>query len=387
MGSTAPSPLYPAYIERLDLSHAMGTAIFSIYAAGTLCALFLTARLAAHVSDLRRLIVPGLILIAVGAVIFASGDSLSALLVGRFLNGFGTGLVTGMATTALIDLAPDTGRRMAATVATLAFTAGGAGGPLASSAALAAGLAPTVTPFILIVAIALAAIAGLVTCAWPTATARARATQDEAARDEAARDEAAQAEGCARDTTQMPLFLLACLTVGTAWMSGSILMAIGADLGTDLFGLRSASIAGLIPVLFQLLAGTGQALWGRARPRNAIAAGLTGMVAAQVALVAAAPGAHGFAMLATVPLCGLFYGAAFVGALGLASTSVAADKRGRFISTFYVVGYLSNAIPTVLVGVLTDVAGLGPAFYVFSGVLMALAATGAGLALRLGRSA
>lgn len=360
LGSTAPSPLYPHYLETMHLEKVMGTAIFSIYAAGTLLALFVGGKLGPKVEDLRLIILPGLVVTALGAIMFAFAHSLPTLLVGRFLNGFGTGAITGMASSALFAIYPTEMRRVAAVTATLAFTGGATGGPILSSLAISMDLAPTVTPFIVIVILSALAFAGLCVCYWPP-----KETPDEAMQEQT------------RDSrVKMPLFVLACLGVCVAWMLGSILMALGTDLGLSVYVLPSAALAGLVPAVFQLFAGIGQFVWGKYPVERAIGVGLGGMVLAQVALILAEPSGLGFVMLGLMPICGFFYGAAFVGALGLANKAATPATREVYISRFYVAGYLSNSLPTVLVGYLSDLYGLKAAFFLFSLALIGLGIAG-----------
>lgn len=383
LGSTAPSPLYPLYVRQMQLSHAMGTAVFATYAFGTLFALALTARIGTRVRDLRQLIVPGLLVTAAGAALFAVAHDVVLLIIGRFFNGLGTGIVTGMASVALYDLAPPKGKALAAAVATLVFTGGAAGGPLLSSAALALDVAPTLIPFLIIVAIALIACAGLFKCQWPSRPARTPATKAaKESKESMDAGDAGEGVGASRGTS-WAFYGLACFAVAVAWMVGSTLMAIGADLGQTIFVLGDASLAGLIPALFQLFGGIGQAVCSKVHPVKAIGIGLAGMLLIQIAQVGAAWGVHGSIVLGLMSMDGFMYGVAFVGALGLASSAVAPDQRERLISGFYIVGYLANAIPSLLMGVLIDQTSLGTAYYVFSGVMVVLAACAVGLAGRL----
>src|SRR5690606_17955706 len=104
--------------------------------AGTLLALFLSAGLGASRIKPLHLLVPGLVITASGAFLFTASDSLSLLLSGRFLNGLGTGLIVGTATTALYQLAPAGRKARSAVLATLSLTGGAAMGPLMTSAFL-----------------------------------------------------------------------------------------------------------------------------------------------------------------------------------------------------------------------------------------------------------
>lgn len=377
LGSTAPSPLYPIYIAQLGLDASMATAIFAIYALGTLGALFLAPKLMMRLRDQRSLVISGLALTAAGAIVFAASHSVVMMLLGRLLCGAGTGFVTGMASAALFELAPARGKKLAATIATLAFTGGAAGGPLITSAALSADLAPLITPFVCIAVMALLSFLGLLVAKWPE-PGRTALVEDG---DTGPAPAAVPAGAGPALGPSVALFRLACLGVATAWMIGSILMAAGANLGLHLFDLHSASVAGLIPALFQLFAGIGQALFGRLHTLRAILLGVIGIVLVQVILLFASFGAHGAVLMAMMPIYGLFYGAAFVGALGLANIAAEPDQRGRYISGFYTVGYLSNAIPSLGFGILIDKLGMAAAFYALSAVLIALAIIAGAMAL------
>jgi len=361
LGSTAPSPLYPIYAEQFGLSHAMNTTVFAVYAIGTLVSLLLCGALAARVRDLRVILVPGLVITATGALVFAFARDLPMLLAGRALNGFGTGMITGVASAAIYGMAAPGHQRHAAALATLAFTAGAAGGPLLSAAALSLDMAPTFTPFIAIFAIALLTMAGLMT------------SGKLAARPSAKHEVAGQPGG---DGVVWTTFLLACLGVFSSWMLGSMLMALGADLAHEVYGMQSAAIAGMVAMLFQASGGMGQAAFGSLRPRLSIGIGLTGIALSQVGLVLAAISGMGMAMLALMVLCGLSYGATFVGSLSMASASSGDERRASLLSRFYICGYAANAGPPLVMGAFADRIGLRAAFFGFSAVLILLAAIG-----------
>lgn len=366
LGSTVPSPLYPVYIDAYGLKQSMATAIFAIYALGTLASLLLAPKALTLLPDARWIIIPGLLLTALGAMIFAISDSVHMLLLGRFLSGAGTGVIAGLASASLFELSPPEGRKVSAVVATVAFTGGAAAGPLLTSALLAVDFHPLVVPFLVIAGVAMLALAGLAFASWPDTCALQRSFKARTTEKHHQLTEIVQPSDM--------LFRLACLTVGVAWMLGSTLMALGASLSLQIYGVQSASLAGLVPSIFQLFAGLGQALWGRAPTLGAVLAGAIGLVFTQAALVAAAPGEHTDVLLALIPLCGFFYGAAFVGALALANASAPPHRRATFVARFYIVGYLSNALPTLGLGLLIDRIGLADAFVVFSAILVMLAA-------------
>lgn len=372
MASTTPSPLYPIYVSDWGLPQSAGTTIFATYGVGTLASLFLAGWLNGKITDRRQIILPALMATIIGALVFAFAGEVWQLLLGRFLSGVSTGLITSTASTALFDLESPEKRGRAATISTVAFTAGAASGPCLSSAALAADFAPLVSPFLVIAAVALVALVGLSLITWPKSKASTARSPDEI-------------QTSLSDRDRLIFLGLACLAVAVAWMLGSMLMATAVSLATDLFHLNVHALAGLLPALFQLFAGLGQVLAGRMKPLSAIVIGC-GCLAVFQGLTLAG-GLSGIAMVfvLSMPVCGLAYGAAFVGGASLVNRTAAQGNLARSISRFYVVGYLSNAIPTFAFGFLVDGLGLAAAFTIFSGVFVTLAVAGAAIAYHLHR--
>src|SRR6201981_637373 len=101
--STVPSPLYGLYRARDHFSLFMITVIFAVYAIGVIAALLL----AGHLSDLygrRRLLLPAVGITILSAVVFLASKSLTALLIGRLLNGISIGIIASTATAYLAEL-------------------------------------------------------------------------------------------------------------------------------------------------------------------------------------------------------------------------------------------------------------------------------------------
>lgn len=368
LSSTAPSPLYPIYVAQMGLSQLVGTAIFAIYAFGTLIALALSGRFGRSSFDPLRLLLPALIVTLCGSVIFALANGPAMLLVGRFLNGFGTGAITGTATAALYALDAFQGRRVAAIISTLSFTCGAALGPILSSSLIAMDIAPTVTPFFCIIVINLIAFAILILSPWPiTKTGLPDFSPAEATEN-------------APSSARPRLLLLACVTIAAAWTMGSVWMAVGTSFARNLFDLPSAALAGTVPAVFQLFAGIGQASFGQARTVFSIKLGCAGLIGVQAALIVLSFSPSVPLLFVMIALCGVFYGAAFVGATGLVHEAAPADQREIYVARYFMTGYLSNAASTLIIGATLDLFSFSGAFYVFSALLGVIAAYGVILA-------
>jgi MFS family permease len=371
--SSAPSPLYPIYIQQWGLADSAGTLIFAIYAAGTLLSLFMSSWLDSHAADRRQILLPALVLAVGGAIVFALAGNLWTLLIGRLLSGISTGLITSVASTALFELDDPQKRGRAAMVSTIAFTAGAALGPCLSSLALALDAAPLVSPFLCISAISLLAFAGLASAPWPS----------NAEPKEAVRAQDQDTDAFQNEALRSRQFILSCLSICIAWTLGSTLMAVGVTIGTDLFSVQSTALAGLLPAIFQLFAGISQYLSDRVKPVNAILSGALVIAIMQVLLAGSALLGLTWFLLIAIPICGMGYGANFVCGAALVNATATEETRTRRIGQFYVVGYLSMSFPILAIGRLIDVYGIGTAFYVFCAVECVLALLGVLLSLRI----
>ncbi|MGR3378961.1 MFS transporter [Salipiger abyssi] len=356
MGSTAASPLYGAYIAQFQTSDVTVMAIFTLYAVGILASLTISPLLDRHIRNQRYVLVPGLIITAVGLLVFGFAQNVGMLFAGRILNGAGAGMITGIASVRLYELAPEHRRARAATVSTLAFSLGAAIGPMLSAAALALDLAPTRLPFLIITLLCAVALAGVLLASWPRNVEPVGAVEVTEAGQEAHPLPAA-----------LPLryFVLACAGLGIGWYVASVLMGLGPHIGVTLYGLGSSGLAGTLPALFQLASGAGQIALGRAETVRGLMTGVIGMAVFVALLILGLPGGHGALLLGTMPVLGFFYGATFVGALGLANQASPAERRTEYIARFYIAGHVGGVTPTMGIGVLVDGVGLEPAVYLF----------------------
>ena len=139
--SAAASPLYPVYQVQFDFSAATLTAVFAVY----VLVLLVTLLLFGTVSDyLGRLpvILTALVFSVAGCAVFLAAHGVGALYLARSLQGIATGLASGPAGAALIELQPP-GSQRAPLVTSTFSTLGLALGALITSALVQYAPAPT----------------------------------------------------------------------------------------------------------------------------------------------------------------------------------------------------------------------------------------------------
>ena len=365
LGSTVPSPLYPHYQELWSLSSTFVTSIFSTYALGVLGSLLLLGRYADRIADRRVILLAGLTVIGAGALTFAFAPGPNWLLLGRLLAGMGTGVMVGAANAALLELDPKNDRQRAAVIGTLAFTAGGALGPVLSGLALQWNLWPTVLPFLMILLTAGIAFVGLLRSQW-TSRLPAASHEHELTGHVPARE--------LLKSLGFP-FLLAIGALVLSWSIASVFVATGSSVALHLAAITNPALTGLLVSLFQGLGSITQTLFRKVAFKQAIFAGVLTVAVGQVGFFAAATLHSPIVFLIATAFAGLGYGAAFVGTAGLINYIAPARSRVKVVSWFYMCGYIvGNALPAVAVGILADVFGLYTALGIFSGIMVAFAA-------------
>ncbi|WP_262113740.1 MFS transporter [Aeromonas sp. Marseille-Q5825] len=345
LNSSVPTPLYPHYQAALALSDLGLSLIYGGYAGGVLIALFGVGNLAGRVGDLRTLILPALLAVAGGALLFSLADSFWSLLLARVLAGIGTGALTGAANVALLRFGPKDGGKRAALSATLSFTAGLVLGPVFSGLALQLDFYPTTLPFLLILGMAGCAIAGLV-LSWPRG---ARMAAPLARGRAGAPWGGAQGHGAG--------FLLCALALFTAWAVAASLLAMGPKVVSQLLGMRDLGLFGYLIAAYLVFSGLCQ-LW--ARRLDARHTLQSGCLALALCVLLFAGAVHGLpAWLAGLGLlvAGYAQGAVFVGSATLINRIAPPASHARLVSLFYVIAYVANWVP-VLLGWVSDGAGL-----------------------------
>lgn len=162
-GTNLPTPLYRGYAERFGFSPLMVTVIFAAYIAALIPSLLIAGPLSDAVGR-RRVLIPAVVVAALGSLTFAFADGTGWLLAARILQGLAIGAASGSLTAALVELEPARNHRKAALVATAASIGGLGLGPLLAGALAQLAPAPFVLAFVVelvLLAPALGAIVAL----------------------------------------------------------------------------------------------------------------------------------------------------------------------------------------------------------------------------------
>ncbi|HGM5804266.1 TPA: MFS transporter [Serratia marcescens] len=351
LNSSAPTPLYPLYQHELALSSVSLTIIYGAYAAGVLISLFGVGNMAGKVKDLRSMIVPALLVVLLGALLFSVASSFFMMFMARLLAGVGTGALTGAANIALVRFGPQDGGKNAALIATLSFTTGLALGPIFSGVALQTGFHTTSLPFIIIMAIAAVAALGVM-LRWPREAVAAQAGR--AAAENAPMAKRSLADGLRATGGK---FFLCAGALFICWAVAASILAIGPSVAEKLLDMQNRGVFGYVVAVYLVIAGISQILSRRINARHSLLFGCLAQ-ALSVGVFAVAIQIHSLALAAAgMVIAGYAYGAIFVGSATLVNLISPKASHARLISLFYVIAYIANWVP-ILLGVVIDHADL-----------------------------
>ncbi|MFF9001969.1 MFS transporter [Streptomyces achromogenes] len=128
-GTNLPTPLYRGYEREFGFSPLVVTLIFAVYVASLIPSLPIAGPLSDSVGR-RTVLLPAVILAALGSLAFALADDIGWLFAARLLQGLAVGAASGALTAALTELEPDGDRGRAALVSAVASVGGLGTGPL-----------------------------------------------------------------------------------------------------------------------------------------------------------------------------------------------------------------------------------------------------------------
>ena len=131
------------------------TLLFSVYVAALIPAMLTLGRITDRVGR-RPALIAGMAITAISSVTFAAAQNVAWLFAGEIIYGVAAGLVMSATTVTIRELHPKHQARSGALAAMVAVAAGLTLGPLASGVLATVSPSPTVTPFVLHIAVAVA---------------------------------------------------------------------------------------------------------------------------------------------------------------------------------------------------------------------------------------
>ncbi len=364
--SAAASPLYPVYQVQFDFSAATLTAVFAVY----VLVLLITLLLFGTVSDyLGRLpvILTALVFSVAGCAVFLAAHGVGALYLARSLQGIATGLASGPAGAALIELQPP-GSQRAPLVTSTFSTLGLALGALITSALVQYAPAPTHLIWWALLSVFAAGTVAVLAMAEP-GTRRPGVRASLRPRIAVPRQARSTFAGA------VPCFV-------ATWALGGLYLSLGPSLAAAATGSPNLLWGGGL-VIF-LICGTGAAAAFILRgisSRAAMLAGCLLLLAGVAVTFGAIATTTAAAFLAGTAVAGAGFGLGFSGAFRMTIALATPSQSAGLVTAIFTVGYLAFSIPALIAGVAATRFGLHSTALVYSAALAVLVAVAAAILL------
>ncbi|MEU7282439.1 MFS transporter [Streptomyces sp. NPDC045431] len=358
-GTTLPTPLYGLYRRELGFSELMVTVVFAVYAVGVIATLLLAGNYSDRAGR-RPVLLYALALAAASAVCFLLEGGLPLLFAGRLLSGFSAGLLSGVGTVTVMELAA-AGRKSRAGFAATAANMGGLGcGPLL--AGLLAEYAPLPLRLPFVAHLVLVAVACVLVLLLPETVAGPHLRTP------------LRPQGLHVPPETRGVFVPSALAAFAGFSLLGLFTAVAPSFVAQTLGVTNLAVAGLVVFTVFLSSTVGQSLTGRLTLATAAPLGCLVLVVGLL-LVGASLWVKAMPLLVAGAVCGGFgQGLAFRAAVTAVGNAAPAARRAGTISSFFVVAYAGISLPVVGVGALTMWRGLEQAGLIFTACVTVLVA-------------
>ncbi|MET7459664.1 MFS transporter [Nonomuraea sp. NPDC005501] len=366
--SNAATPLYVLWQRDIGFSKGTLTVVFAFYIVGLLGSLLVSGVLSDRLGR-RAVLLPALGLALAACAIFATAQSVAALIVARLFTGVAVGAVVSAGMAAVTDVAGPERRRPAALLASCSMVFGAGLGPLLAGVLSETVPGPTVTVFVVEAALLVTAVLAVSRMPVPRP--------------------AGPGSGAWVRVPRVPRGAGARLVPGIAVFAPGItatsfVLSLGPSLLSALLGTTSRIVAGAMAFVM-FLAATGIQFAVQRLDRHVIlTAGAASTTASMVTLVVAVHASSVAALIASALLAGAGQGMGQLGGLSLLNSAIPPRRLAEANAALNVGGYLPAGALPVAAGYLSDAAGLTTGATVFGSVLTGLAVIG-GIVVLTGR--
>ena len=363
MASTsAPSPIYPLYLERWGFSVTILTVVFAVYVVGLVGALLTVGSLSDHLGR-RPVLVASLLVAAAATAIFWAAGGVLTLVLARVVQGIATGMATGALAAGLVEFSPEGRAHMGPTMTAVGTRFGlAAGGGLA-------GLLVQVSPR------PDAQIFPALTLAFAVLAVLMFAIPETAVRRNGALAALRTRIRVPRETRRA--FFAALPAIVAGWSVTGLFLALAPSLVRDVLHVPFGAAGGLsITVLFIVNCAGG--LWAARRPaRDATLLGAVLLSLGAAGLGAALVFASPAVFIAGSIVSGLGVGLTCNGTFRGISAATTTQSRSEVFSAAFVVSYAALGIPAFAAGLAALSWGLKTTSYLYISFIAVLSVSAA----------
>ncbi|MET9029092.1 MFS transporter [Nocardia sp. NPDC004168] len=359
--SNAPTPLYVVWQRAIGFSAGTLTAVFACYIAGLLGALLVAGVVSDRVGR-KPVLLPAVAAAVAACVLFAVAQSVPLLALARLLTGLAVGATVSAGMAAVTDVGGSDRKRVAALAASTAMVLGAGSGPLLAGILSEALPGPTVTVFLVEIAVLTTAFAVVARLPLPAGAG---------GRGPWIRIPSVVREG-------RTAVLLGIAVFGPGITATSFVLSLGPSVLAHLLGVADRVLAGAV-AFAMFLAATGVQFAARRFGVGVILLGGTiATVTSMAALVLSLVATSLPLFVTAAVLAGAGQGLGQFGGLTAISASVPGERLAEANAAQNVGGYLPAAVLPLAAGFLGDAYGLSAGVIAF-GVVVGLAAAAGGL--------
>ena len=354
-----PTPLYVIYRQKFHFSEITLTLAFAVYMAGALFSMILLGRLSDQLGR-RPISYLGVGLTVLATLLFLLVGDTAMLFVARLLSGFSIGMVAAAGTAWVAELQPQGDEQAAALVSAGANVAGLGVGPLLAGILAQYAPWPLKTPYLVF-------LAGLAVITLLTLQV------EETVEDRKGLRELSLTPRMGVPGDILPEFVSPAVTAFVTFALMGFYSAVTPSLVGETLKISNHAVGGAAVFAFFAAGVAALVATRRLKSRTAMLAGLV-LLAPAVLLLAAAQGARSAWLLALATLIGgASVALGYRGALQVVNKIAPEDRRAEVVASFLACCYAGVSVPTVGVGIISQIWGLTAASAVLAGVLCALA--------------
>ena len=162
------------------------------------------------------------------------------------------------------------------------------------------------------------------------------------------------------------------------WALAGFYLSLGPSLAAQLLHSENLLWGGILIFLLTGLGAAASAVLAKTDPSGVMLGGCLALIAGALVTFAAIETSTPAVLFVGTAVAGLGFGPAFMGAYRVHVALAPSDDRAGLITAIYIVSYLATGIPAVIGGIATSHYGLHDTALVYSLVVAALAAVGAG---------
>jgi len=343
--SNFPTPLFPIYAQRYGFGSGVVTLLFGVYVMALIPTLLLLGRVADRIGR-RPLLSAGIAVTVLSSVAFAAAHGVAWLFAGEIIYGIGGGMVMSCVAVAIRELHPKQHVAGGALAASVAAAGGLMLGPLVSGLLAWITPWPTVSPYVLDIALAsLLAVALL------------RIPETRPVRpDSRPRTPIIHVPADIRVQFVATAIAGASSFMVLGWVFGLSPSYLHAELHVH---ITQPVVAGLFAALVVFTNGAFQLVLRRHHSADVMRMSLIGLVAG-MGVMAASTVVNSLAVaIVGGVIAGAGAGVAQMNAMATIQRIAPIHSRGGVTSTYFTAGYLAMSIPVIIAGEAADRFGLG----------------------------